>query len=166
GGVYEWLGQGTELNLRYRSGSHETRAEDIETYLDWLDTVFGRGQFPFPDVAIYPTYEQWQRWSGEKIDVKSFPSNGVAGLLLPANLTPITTVERWLQQRAAIRERIRWGLGEAPPFAETAPGRYGAEAAHLAALLGRATVPAGLQRQSVNFGNYVAGDLYFPTNAD
>jgi len=33
-------------------------------------------------------------------------------------------------------------------------------------LLGRATVPEGLVRRTLNFGNYVAGDLYFPTNAD
>jgi pimeloyl-ACP methyl ester carboxylesterase len=164
--VYELLGQGNELNLRYRSGSHETRAEDIETYLDWLDTVFGRGQFPFPDAAIYPTYEQWQRFSGEKINLKLFPAHGNSGLLLPTNMPPITTVERWMQKREDIRERIRWGLGEPPPFAETAPGKYGAEAAHLATMLGRAAVPNGLQRQSVNFGNYIAGDLYFPTNAD
>ncbi len=46
--VYSLLGRPGDLYLRYRSGSHETRAEDIESYMDWLDTVFGRGQLPIP----------------------------------------------------------------------------------------------------------------------
>jgi dienelactone hydrolase len=164
--AYELLGRAQELNLRYRAGGHETRAEDIEAYLDWLDTVFGRTEYPMPDSALFPTYEQWQRVSGEDIDPKTYPARGLADLLLGPNRAPIVELPRWLEKREEIRARVAWGLGEAPAFAEARPGRYGVEPAHRAALLGRATVPAGLQKQSLNFGNYLAGDLYFPTNAD
>jgi dienelactone hydrolase len=164
--VYELLGKPTDLNLRYRSGGHETRAVDIEAYVDWLDAVFGRAPFTFPDCAIYPTYPMWQRLSGEQPDPKAFPTNGIQDLLVGPGGGPIATPDQWWLKRPDVRRRILWGLGEAPPFAETGPGKYGAEANHLSTLLGRASVPAGLARQRLNFGNYIAGDLYFPAKAD
>ena len=163
--VYQLLGEGEELNLRYRPGGHETRAEDIENYLDWLDTVFGRGQYPFPDVAVFPRYDDWKRWSGEKIDPKEYPTNGPGSLLIGVGGKPISSLEEWAQKRESIRQRILWGLGEAPPFAQSGPRKYGAEVNHVAANLGRASLPPGVQKTSITFGNYVAGDLYLATNA-
>ncbi len=164
--VYQLLGKGDELNLRYRSGGHETRAEDIEAYVDWLDTVFGRKEFTFPNVVIYPTYTEWQKLNPKKIETDHFPPKGIEDLLRGEQNLSIDNAAEWQLKKPDIRARILWGLGEAPPFAESAPGKYGAESTHLATLLGRATVPNGLQKQSLNFGNYIAGDLYFPTNAD
>lgn len=164
--AYDLLGRGGDLNLRYRPGGHETRTEDIEAYLDWLDSVFGRKAFMLPDCTIYPTYAQWQQASGEQIDVTTFATNGLGPLLRSAAGEEIKLVEDWGKKRDGIRERILWALGEAPPFAESEPGDYGGERPHQAALLGRAVVPDGLAKRSINFGNYVAGDLYFPTNAD
>jgi cephalosporin-C deacetylase-like acetyl esterase len=164
--VYDLYERGTDLNLRYRPGGHETRAEDIEAYVDWLDSVFGRKPFPLPDCAIYPTYADWLRWSEEQINPASFSTNGLGPLLKDAAGDPIKTAEEWIKKRDAIRERMLWALGEAPPFAESTPGAYGAEANALATMLGRATVPAGVGKRSLSFGNYVAGDLYYPTNAD
>ena len=163
--AYELLGQAKELNLRYRPGGHETRAEDIESYLDWLDTVFGRAEFAFPDTTIFPTYAAWQRLSGEVIDPLSFPTNSATDLLGGFGDDPGLAARFWQQSKPGIRERIAWGLGESPPFAETGPKDYGAEAPSVAAGFGRANVPVGLQKQTLNFGNYIAGDLYFPTNA-
>jgi len=164
--VYDLFGRGGALNVRYRAGGHETRAEDIEAYLDWLDTVFGRGFFPLPDSPIYPTYALWQKISGETNDVTLFPTNGIHDLLTSTNNQPIHTPQQWQEKRDLIRERLLWGLGSAPPFAESKAGKYGTEPGHRAALLGRAILPNGLQKQSLNFGNYIAGDLYSPTNAD
>lgn len=164
--AYTLLGRPHELNLRYRPGGHETRVEDIENYLDWLDTVFGRAEFPFPSVAVFPTYEQWQALSGEQIDPKKFPTNGIADLLMSPEETAIKTARQWQAKRGDIQRRMVWSLGNAPPFAESGPGSYGAETRPTAALLGRADPPKDLQKQSINFGNYIAGDLYFPTNAD
>ncbi len=164
--AYDLLGHGEELNLRYRHGGHETRAEDIESYLDWLDTVFRRADFSLPDAAIFPTFEQWRKASGETVDPKFFPTNTITDLLTVSNGPPVETAAQWRERKETIRPRVLWGLGVAPPFAESPPGKYGVEAAHRATMLGRATAPGGLQKQSVTFGNYIAGDLYFPTNAD
>ncbi len=164
--VYELLGRSHDLNLRYRPGGHETRAEDIEAYLDWLDSVFGRKPFALPDCAVFPTYADWLKLSEEKIDPGGFPTNGPGTLLTDSEGNAIKLTDAWLKKREQIRERILWGLGEAPPFAEWRPGNSTPEANHLAALLGRATVPSGLAKRSLNFGNDLNGDLYFPTNAD
>ncbi|HXG46088.1 MAG TPA: alpha/beta fold hydrolase [Methylomirabilota bacterium] len=163
--AFDLLGHGHHLQVRLRPGGHETRAGDIEAYLDWLDTVFGRGHFPSPDVAICPTYEQWRRLADEAIDVASFPEGGLGDLLATPSGKPIQTPAMWAQKREAIRDRILWGLGEPPPFAASAPGDYGAEALHRATLLGRAGPPPDLVKRSLNFGNYIAGDLYFPAQA-
>ncbi len=164
--VYELLGKGGDLNLRYRSGGHETRPEDIETCLDWLDSVFGRKQFALPDCAIFPTYADWLKLNEDPIDPLTFATNGLGPLLRDAAGDEIKTAPVWEKKREVLRQQVLWALGDAPPFAESEPGAYGAERPHHAALLERATVPAGLAKRSVNFGNYVAGDLYFPTNSD
>lgn len=164
--VYDLQERGGDFNLRYRAGGHETRVEDVEAYVDWLDSVFGRKNFGLPDCVMFPTYDDWLRLNGGKIDPTAFTTNGLGELLADAEGQPITTTDPWLRKRDAIRERMLWALGEAPPFAESEPGSYGAEKRHLAAMLGRSGVPDGLAKRSINFGNYIAGDLYFPTNAE
>jgi pimeloyl-ACP methyl ester carboxylesterase len=165
--VYDLFGKGKDFNLRYRPGGHETRAEDIEAYLDWLDSVFGRAEYALPDCAIFPTYSAWLKVTDEKIDPNSFPTNnGLSGLLAGPEDQMIKTTDGWLKKRDSVRARILWGLGESPNYAESQPGSYGAEASHRSTLLGRASVPVGLAKRSLNFGNYVSGDLYFPTNAE
>jgi pimeloyl-ACP methyl ester carboxylesterase len=163
--VYDLVGRGYDLNLHYRPGGHETRGEDIETYLDWLDTVFERKVFSFPDCSIFPTYEEWLKLQPEPIDATLFPTNGMGDLLEFEGIT-FNTTDQWLRKRERVRERILWGLGEAPSFGETGPATYGVETAHRATLLGRAAPPPDLVRRSFNFGNYISGDLYYPTNAD
>lgn len=164
--AYDLYNKGVDLNLRYRAGGHETRAEDIEAYIDWLDSVFGRKPFALPDAVLFPTYADWVRENPETIDPLAFPTNGLGPLLRDPAGEDIKTVEAWRKKREGIRQEVLWALGEAPPFAESEPGSYGAERPYQAALLERANVPSGLAKQSVNFGNYITGDLYFPTNAD
>ncbi len=164
--IYDLYQKGIDLNLRYRAGGHETRAEDIEGYVDWLDSVFNRKQFALPDPMIFPTYADWLTQNEEPIDALAFPTNGLGPLLRDPTGGEIADTESWKKKREAIRLEILWALGEAPSFAESEPGSYGVERPHQAHLLERASVPAGLAKQSLNFGNYIAGDLYFPSNAD
>jgi pimeloyl-ACP methyl ester carboxylesterase len=164
--AYELLGKPDELNLLYRPGGHETKSEDIERYVDWLDAVFGRVAFNFPDNVIYPTYAQWLKVSGEQIDPSRFPTNRPSDFMKGIDGATMVTAEDWGLKRRELRNRVSWGLGDSPSYAQGIPGKYGSEAQSVAMGLNRATVPNGLQKQGINFGNYVAGDLYFPTNAD
>jgi len=53
-GVYELLGAPDRLRVLWRPGAHETRAREIERYVDWFDAAFGRGKVEFPEVLPWP----------------------------------------------------------------------------------------------------------------
>jgi dienelactone hydrolase len=162
--VYDLLGAGDRLRIAWRPGGHETRAGDIHTYLDWCDLHFGRGRAEFPEVLLHPRYQDWQK-AGETIDASRFPPKGLDDLL-QAPAGRIADAKDWPAQRAALRRGRLWALGEEPPAAAGRGGGYGAEPAYRATLLKRfLNPPPGIARQGVNFGDYVAGDLYYPEQA-
>jgi dienelactone hydrolase len=159
--VYAMFGAPAALALRYREGTHTARAEDIEGYVDWLDTRFGRAPVRGPrapsnatSAPIYPTYADWLQLSGERIRPRDFP----------ATHEPLPNLAAEPARRRALTDRVRWALGETAPAATTTADSYGAEPAPVATLLGRASPPAGVARESLNFGRAIAGDLYTPTN--
>jgi dienelactone hydrolase len=162
--VFALLGGADRLSLRYRAGGHPTDAGDIEDYLDWLDFQFGRSRRPVGDAPIYPTYEDWQRGSRERIKPRDYPRRGLDGLLRAADGSTIANAAQWPAQRGELRRRLEWLLGDGPPVAAEPGGSYGAESRPVATLLGRADAPSRLVKESLSFGNYVPGDLYFPTN--
>lgn len=184
--VYSLLGAPKHLQLLYRFGIHGTHAEDIERYLDWLDFQFKRSANPLEagqgisdsqagkslqtrfmeSEPIYPTYADWQKASEETIEVSKYPAKGITDLLQTSDGKFITSAEQWKTKRETIRKRIEWGLGECPPAASSKLGGYGAEEDYLAVMLGRNSRTKNVEKRSVNFGNYVSGDLYYPTGAD
>lgn len=166
-GVYELFGQGHELNLHYRQDGSEIGPRVLETYFDWLDTVFGRGYFPFPDVAVFPTYQTWRELAEPDIAWSLFPTNKANDLLRNADGTDITTVDQWRVKRSDIRDRVFAALGTAPPYTETKAASAFAHSmpAHRAMLLRRFLVPEGLTKQSVAFGGGLQGDLYLPARS-
>jgi pimeloyl-ACP methyl ester carboxylesterase len=52
--VYRFLGAESKIGLSLRAGEHATTAEDIERYVDFFDTVFGRGTAPVPRDLMMP----------------------------------------------------------------------------------------------------------------
>lgn len=142
--VYELFAQGGALGLRHRPFSHATRAGDIEAYLDWLDSKFGRGAIEATTPPVYPTYADWQRASGELVEPARLP---------PAAVAP------------DLHARIGWMLGEAPPLAPTRPDAYGREPEFWTEMLHRGPVPKDVEKISLNFGHYLTGDLYRPVSA-
>ncbi len=163
--AYAFLGNANALELRYRPQTHETKAGDVEGYLDWLDTQFGRGSYAAANPPIYPTYADWQAASGEKIRPKDFPERGIADLLVGEGGGRIVTAAQWAGKRPDVVRRIEWGLGEAPPRVRGRVSSYGQERAHVAMMLSREKLPTGIEKAGLAFGNYVAGDLYFRAGA-
>ncbi|MFQ5930338.1 MAG: alpha/beta fold hydrolase [Acidobacteriota bacterium] len=164
--VYSLLGEADHLNLRYRSGAHETRAEDIEAYLDWLDTKFDRSNYRVNGEPIFPTYSDWLAVGKEKIEPTRFPEKGMDDLLITSAGRQIRTVDAWKEKKEDVRRRMEWGLGDAPAHGRSAGGSYGSERNHMATMLRRFSFPEDLEKHSLNFGNYIAGDLYYPAGAD
>ena len=133
--VYRFLGRPEALRIAWRPGGHETCAEVIERYLDWCDFAFGRSRAGLPEELIH--HFDWDAWRRQA----------------PAAAPP---------RDAEVRQRIAWGLGEEPPRQVAAGGTYGRAAAHVSAMLDRGLASEKVACVAVNFGEYVAGDLYFP----
>ncbi len=120
------------------------------------------GSFPFPEASIYPTYAQWQKLSGEEIEATEFPTNEMDDFMLGLDGAQIATLEQWNQKRDKIRDRVVWGLGDSPPYAEGTPASYGAESAHLADMLGRDSVPQGPPKDGHQLRQLHCGRSVFP----
>jgi len=164
--LYDLLGAGGKLAIDWRPGTHETRAADIERYLDWFNAQFGRTRRELRTTFYCPRYQNLPRASIEKITPRDYPEKGIGDLLTDGKGSPIKTAEQWRARRGEIAKRIEWGLGEAPSVAVNPGGVYGRENDWRASMLGRGSVPSGFKKKSVNFANYITGDLYYPADAE
>ena len=163
--VYQHLGAADKLWLNLRDGEHWTTAGDIEVFLDFLDTVFGRKQFPKREVFINGyTFEDWKRTSGDLIDPMRFP------VRKPGDFNQ----GDWDSKKAAIRKNIDWALGEAPPWVPFPAVDKTASAIHvgngaadtsngwLEMLFQRPLKSSGMTYSPLAFGDDLKGDLYYP----
>jgi dienelactone hydrolase len=164
--VYKLCAAPSQLALRYRSGAHNISPEDLEGYLDWLDAIFGRRKSVLTDRITFPTFAGWQSTSGDKPNLEQFPVHQSSEVLKLNNGQTAGSPIAWPARKAEIQANIRWGLGEGPARATSAPGEYGAEPPYVATLLNRASVPNGLTKSKLNFGNAIAGDMYYPTGSE
>ena len=140
--VYDFLGAGKNIGLSLRPGEHATTAEDIETYVDFFDTIFGRSTRPAPRTQMHDySFERWRKLSNE-----SAPGT-VSG---------------------DVGQRIRWLLGDEPagvpfPVRTTLEGRTMTSDGWLAVLYGRPF--KSMKSYAVGFGDDLKADLYIPARA-
>ncbi len=167
--VYELLGHRERIAVAWRPGTHGTNVETIETYLDWIDAQFGRGKTAIPERLFYPTWDRWQKDQQElrvpPLDPAHFEVRSIGDLLDGNGGAPVKTAEAWRTKRGEMIARIRGLLGEGPPAAAGRTGDYGIEERYRAALLMRPSGAESVAKRSINFGDYIAGDLYFPESA-
>jgi hypothetical protein len=160
--VYDLLGAGARLSVTWRPGGHETRAGDLHTYLDWFETVTGQRTKPFPVALLHARYEEWQQ-AGEQIDARHYPARGLEDLLNLPSGGKIAARQAWQDRSVTLPRQVLWGLVEEPAAAVNPGASYGAEPPYRQVLLKRfLNPPPGLARQGINFGDYIAGDLYYP----
>ncbi len=160
--VYELHGVPDRLRILWRPGSHETWPTIIERYLDWCDAHFGRASYHFEERLLHPhDWERWRAAAHSDVRAAAFPVRTLA------NRTSATTFADWERERADVRQQVAWTLGDAPPHLASSGGDYGEEPPHIAATMGRgdASLPAGIEKHQVMFGEYVCGDIYTPTGA-
>jgi dienelactone hydrolase len=172
--VYQFLDVPDHLALKWRNGSHEIMSQDVEGFLDWIDTCFGRGRYSFPEKLYYPRYAEWLT-SAEPVKVQDFPPKGLEDLLISDEAQPITTVEGWEAKRSSLRKKINWGLGKDPGGIEgkVLEDKYDRTPLHQKVLLNRAEpaaistinehtpTNAQLGKESIVFGEHIPGDLYY-----
>ncbi len=161
--AYKFLKAPFAFQLRYRAGSHETQADDIEAYIDWLDTQFKRKSITIRQSTIYPTYDEWiERRSSKEIlePDRLFPRADMNSML-----SKVSGKEDWAVKKKRIIQNIEWALGDAPPAGHSV-GTYGTERTYLASLLSRADESKSIKKMQFNFGNYISADLYHPAGAE
>lgn len=108
--VYDFLGS-DNLWLHLRAGEHPTTAGDIENFVDFLDTVFQRKQYPKWETWTHGyTFDGWRKLSGETVDPLKYPRREVG-----VNLKPASSPASWSTQRETLRRSLLWALGEEPP---------------------------------------------------
>ncbi len=137
--LWQLLGAEESFHVLWRAGGHETTAETIELYLDWLDTRFGRAAFAFP--ASIPFPQDWATWSQ------------ASGRTVHDDADDLTAPGRQL-------------LGTPPPAIAGGGGAYGTEPLSVAALLGRHAPIDGVVKHQVVMSEYISADLYLPEGAE
>ena len=160
--VYRFLGQEDKIWMHLRSGAHDTTAEDDEVFCDFLDTVIGHRKFPRRETWIIGyTYDDWKKLSGESLDPMTYPKRALGEL-----------DTNWDEKtKEAIRQKISWALGDAPPGVRF-PARRGlhgspmTDEGWIALLLNRPFKDKALGWVGVGFGDDLKADLYYPTDLD
>jgi pimeloyl-ACP methyl ester carboxylesterase len=112
--VYKLLGEADNVGLMQEPGEHPNSAEDVQKYFDFIDTVFGRKQFPHPETWIHGyTFSSWLQRSAERIAPQRFPQRSAGDYFAVKGATP--TPETWPQRKDDIRKAITWVMGDEPP---------------------------------------------------
>jgi pimeloyl-ACP methyl ester carboxylesterase len=158
--VYRFLGAEDKLWLNLRDGEHPTMAEDIELFVDFLDSVFGRNHFPKRETWINGyTFETWKRVSGESIDPTKYPPRA------PGQFNR----GDWGENKIVIQQHIRWALGEEPagvrfPAAQKLTEEIFTSDGWMSLLFGRPLKSPGMASAPLAFGDDLKADLYYPTD--
>ena len=179
--VYQFLGHEENVWLNLRDGEHPTTTADLEQFLDFLDSVFGRKRQPkFETWILGYTFEGWQKLSQEKINPLSYEKRSVGDYLKQSDGRPISSAAHWEEKKKSVLHSVSQMLGEAPP-------RVPFEAHHnlsetnfssdgwLATLYGRPVADVdghrrfqaeGMGVAGLPFGDGLKGDLYYPVGPD
>ena len=174
--VYRFLGHEENIWLHLRAGEHPTTAGDIENFIDFFDSVFGRKAFPKWETWIHGyTFEDWRKASGETFDPLSYPSRAVGDFLKSVDSAPA-----WQEKRNAVRRNLLWALGQEPagirfPARHTLEGSVMTSSGWLAGLYNRPVAAASGQARLRNvdmgvtelaFGDDLHASLFYPLGPD
>jgi len=166
--VYRFLDAEDKLALRIRPGIHATTAGVIEKYVDFFDTVFGRGDYALPEDWIHHySFEDWRNLSGEDVDPAHYPVRQTGDPLRFLDGETVTSKDEWPERAAEIREHIEWALGEEPPGTGLPPrteleGLGITYDGYLGDLHGRPLELEGGGATELPFGDDLSGELYYP----
>jgi pimeloyl-ACP methyl ester carboxylesterase len=170
--VYRFLGAEDKLALLIRPGIHATTAGDIEEYVDFFDTVFGRGNYALHEDWVQGyTFDNWRELSGEEIDPQSYPERKTGAVLQFLDGGAVSNRKEWEDRASEIREHMQWALGEAPPGTEFPP-REALEGLGLTSdgwlgdLHGRPLKLDGGGATELPFGDDLSGELYYAGSDD
>ena len=166
--VYRFLGAEDKLSLLIRPGIHATTAGNIEEFVDFFDTVFGRGDYALHEdwVQNY-TFEDWREITGERIDPVVYPEREPGRILRFLDGGEVANRDDWADRAEEIRGHMQWALGEEPP-GTVFPPRTKLEGlgitydGYMGDLHGRPLKLTGGGATELPFGDDLTGELYYP----
>jgi pimeloyl-ACP methyl ester carboxylesterase len=159
--LYRHFSAADKLWLHLRDGEHPTTAGDIEVFLDFLDSVFGRRHFPKRETWINGyTFDDWKRISGESIDPLRYPR------LAPGDYNQ----GDWNEKKAAIRRHMDWALGDEPagirfPARTRLKESVNTSDGWLPLVFQRPLRASGMAYTPLAFGDDLSADLYYSESA-
>lgn len=72
--AFDFLDAGQKIGLHLRRGLHRPAMRDVQAYVDFFDTVFGRGKTPVPVIRYYDySFEKWKKETGVILDPTVYP---------------------------------------------------------------------------------------------
>jgi dienelactone hydrolase len=113
--VYAWLGASEKVGIMRQPGFHSS-GFDLEAGLDFMDIAVGRSSAQWDNDELFTwDYEAWRTRTGKSIDPNDYPDrSGIDLLAVPGGM--IATPAQWDAAAQAIRQRVRFMLGEQPPL--------------------------------------------------
>lgn len=159
--VYQFLGQPGNIWLNLRDGEHPTTAEDVETFCDFLDTVFGRHTYPRREVWINGyTFDRWKNITGESLDLGSFP--------VANEPSPIAGLGE--SNKRSIVQKLTWVMGDEPPGVRFPArrelgGMIMPDEGWIALLRGTPFKNPSMGAVGLAYGDDLKADLYYPVDA-
>jgi dienelactone hydrolase len=172
--VYRLHGREENLWLHLREGEHGTQSVDIENFIDFFDSVFGRKPVPKVETWIRGyDFDAWRKQTGEQVNPSSFPARKPGDFL-------VDSAAQWRNRKQEIRKRIDWALGPAAPQAPflgktRLAGTAWSSEGWQAGLFNRPTPErhwqdrlraAGMGSATVPFGDGEAGLLFYPVDRE
>lgn len=114
--TYRFLQREENFRLHLRDGDHPTETGDVENFLDFFDTVFGRRRIVHPETWVHGyDYGEWKKIAGFRVDPQSHPRREPGAFLRDAAGRPWASAADWQAKREEIRGRLQWALGVPPP---------------------------------------------------
>jgi len=170
--VYEFLDGQDNLAIRLRHGRHGTSARDIEAYLDFFDSVFGRSSIEQENKLYYNySFDWWRELSRERVDPLDYPEKDLEDLLIDADGRKIDSPQAWQEKKKDVIRRLNRALGEEPPAGYNPGPRElpaGSRGDYLGSVIGRPEPTEKMGRLVIgpyrSFGDYLYGSLYFPAD--
>ncbi|MEM8897170.1 MAG: alpha/beta fold hydrolase [Bacteroidota bacterium] len=157
--VFAKVGAEDHIRLHLRSGLHRPAIRDMEIYVDFFDTAFGRkDSLTLEGEGLYNfSFHSWQERRREYIDPEMFSSKKLKDLSWNPDRKLPLTLEEWRTKRKQVQKETHRLMGKADA-PESFSQRVGED--YLKKLIGFPKLEKNIHREPLHLG-----ELYYKTDS-